>query len=537
MSLFEIKGKFLQPRPASDIKKCIALAETIPGADVDDGGCVSGNSDHAIAAVAKLDGLRPNRFNTIAEFGFHPERTNNRLPEFQDKGAGFTHDHIATGVLNNDDIGLGKTIETIAAMAILDPRAVKLVLCPAFLKTQWKSEIETWAPKFLEECPTKVAVLWPPSDARSKIPIDMSMVTWLIAFYLDAERAVDAIESRPYFLVIDEIHNVRGYRTQRLNAVTGATRFAAGRVGLTGSLLYNDAARLHPILDLISPGGWGNYSAFAVRYASGIQGTFGLTTGALSNEAELRERLSYCSFRRTREEVADQLPFEAKYQTLWIDAPSVKRGLGFAFRSQAGLISHVRAVAEAKILPLKEQIENDIAAGIPSITFTWMKEHAAAIAKAVGPAAFCVTGDIPAKHRLQLVDDYVRRCLSRDDWIRPLTPSLVCTMDSLGEGANLQWAKAVNLASLDYTPDKIRQALGRALRMGQLGTVPVRIFAVRGSVDEHYVSILRRKLTEQFKLDGREEKSKVDLFTALGGKETQRVLEAMYERFSKEERD
>jgi len=553
MSLFEVVGRFLEPREGASIEECVRLGKTVPGALVDEDTGVIEGVGHALATVAKLDGLY---FQNVPDIVVRAtEKAADKewgrvLPTYQRGAANFISAGISDGVLCNDDIGTGKTVETIAAMSILDPEAVRLVLCPALLRPQWKREIESWAPKFY--CPFRplnVAVLWPPSDRRSQTPIDMSTINWLVAYYLDAPRAVEACRGRPYFLIVDEIHNVRGYRTQRLESVTGATRFAMGRVGLTGSLLYNDAARLHPVLDLISPGAWGYYSRFAERYASGTRNALGfLTTGALSNEVELRERMRWCSFRRAKEDVRSQLPFETKFQTIWLDpSPKLARSAIDAWRSPAAMQAHIKEVAEEKAKLVVEQIRGDIHGGIPSVTFTWLRAQAEQIRDAIvnraydygaywgkGSPCACVHGEIPATKRLTVIDQHVKTCHSLN-----VPPTIVGTLGAIGEGINLQWAKVANLAALSFTPDELRQGFGRVARMGQTGTVTIRLFAMRRTIDEHYINVLTRKLKEQFKLDGRRETEKEQLFDALGNSEedTQKAMKAMYERFLKEEKD
>lgn len=495
------------------------LAERVPGAHVDEAGGVEGSA-HALEAVLRLAGQDSVTLDTVPRANTWPPF----VPGFQRWGADFMRAGAHTGVLNNDDVGLGKTVQTIAACSKLDPRWCKVVLCPAFLRSQWKSEVTRWVPKFQELVPN-VHVVWPRSDRRSKAK-PPPLVDWVLAFYLDVDRALEVVGDRPYVLVMDEIHNVRGYKTRRMDAVRTASTFAAARYGLTASLLYNDAARLHPILDLVSPGAWGNYYAFAKRYASATDGQYGLEVGALSNADELTERLKACSFRRVRQEVREQLPFDTVYQTVWLDPPpNANAGMLMAMKSLSGLASHLRMVSKAKLPAVLEQVQNDREAGLPSVTFTWLRDQATELA-AQTPGSMLVLGGQGPGQRLERIQDYVKKCEALKQ-----TPALFGTFDALGEGANLQWAKVVNLAALDYTPDKVKQAVGRAARMGQTGTVTVRVFGCKRTVDEHYVSVLQRKLQEQFKLDGRPEQDKVDLHDALQPRAIKDALASMYERY------
>lgn len=505
-------------------RQCFALADQIPGATTDEGANVTGPT-HALNAVLEAAGKPQEWKPRVME-----HRSKYKLPAFQQYGAGFTFANMDTGCVNNDDIGLGKTVQTIAAMTRLPPQVAKLVLCPGFLRSQWKSEVERWVPMMRgnKDVPD-VHVLWPASDRRSKVA-RIGNPEWVIAFYTDAERALEYVGKREYILIVDEAHNFRTLGTKRGDSVHVATLFASGRVGLTASLLYNDAAGMYPMLNLLSPGAWGSYWAFAKRYASATENQYGLELGELSHAEEFRKRLSLCSFRRTQDEVGGQLPFETRYQTIWLEAPPNKlAGLRGAMSGVAGMAAHHAALAEAKVTPVVEQVRSDREAGLGSITFTWLRDHSQKIAAQL-PDSCLVLGGADSGTRLDRIQQYVSKCR-----VRRVVPAVVGTLDALGEGANLQWAKTVNLASLDYTPDRIKQAVGRAARMGQTGTVQIRIFACKSTADEHYISILQRKLKEQFQLDGKKEKAKQDLYEALAPRAVKDALASMYERLLKEE--
>lgn len=518
----------LVPLSAKSAAKSVALANLIPGTQVDeDTGEVAG-APHALGALIKAADEALNVERSPLRGG---STWTSKLPEFQFWGHRFIASNLETGVLVNDDMGLGKTVQTIAAMSLADSKAVKVVLCPAFLRPQWRGEIEKWAPVFNSGGST--AIVWPKASVKSKVKMTPGMYDWVIAYYLDYERAIDLVGDRPYYLVVDEIHNIRGYGTKRLESVGALTTFSAGRVGLTGSKLYNDGRGMYPMLNLVQPGAWGWFGSFASRYCSGFQDEWGgWKTGKLSNVDELRYRMEMMSYRRTRAEVAQQLPFDTKYQTLWLDAPpGAAAGLKAAWQGGlAGMSEHLRRVNSVKTPAVIEQVNSDNSAGIPSLTVTWLREHAQELAASI-TGSMLVMGGADSTKRLDRITEYVKKCQALKQ-----TPCLVATMDSIGEGANLQWAKAVNVAALDYTPDKLRQVIARAARMGQTGEVLVRIFGVRGTIDEHYMRVLKEKLTEQFRLEGKREADKGALFDALGTKAVKDALKEMYERMVKEEK-
>lgn len=524
------------------LPKAIEIANKVPGARVDTrNGYVTGPLHHMLACL-RLAGQPIDDRVGIEDSSGVVEFEGVKLPDFQSRGAAFTASRLLRGVQNNDDVGLGKTVQTIAALSTYESKDfARVILCPAFLRSQWKGEIEKWGALFDGGRPQSVHVVWPPSDKRSKKPVE-GTPKWIVAFYLDAQRAkeVARIGGRRYILVMDEAHNLRGFGTNRAKAIHDASLWATGRISLTASPLYNTPDRLWPILDYTSPGDWGGYWAFAKRYAGAEENPHGgLLIGKITNVDELRLRLATMSFRRTKEEVWDQLPFDVKYQTIWLDPPGghigqMKAALADIAHPGKGLGAtaiHMRQVAMAKVDPVVQTIMSDREAGSGSITFTWLRDHAAAIAAAVPDSMLVLGGEAPGQ-RLDRIAAYLGKCK-----IRRVAPALVGTLGALGEGANLQFARSVNLAALDYTPDILHQAVGRAARMGQTGTVSVRLFACKQTIDEHIVGIVVDKLREQMRLAGKKEKAKVDMENALTPTATKEALRAIYERALKEERE
>lgn len=502
----------------------LEAAKVVPGVRMEGPFGLDG-ADHAVAAgMALVKGV------TMPEFRFVPrpvkvgDDVGLDLPEYQRWGRDFIRESQLSGVLVRDDVGLGKTVQTCRALRGNDP--VKIVLCPAFLRTQWAAEITRWT--------GEQAYIWKPASMRRKKdqPFDFIRHRWVVAYYSEVQSIIDVLGYTNYTLVIDEIHNLRGLKTERAQTLQGAANFATGRVGLTASLLINDGPKMFSILNLIQPGSFGTYFDFTARYCGGRRGQCGWEVSKELHEAEeLRKRLTYFSFRRVREDVAEQLPFSTRFQTLRVDVAPDLRGpmLMSVSKNPAGMASYLSRLALAKVDAVAEAVNNDVMAGVPSITFTYLREQAEQLASRL-PGSLCLHGEVPASMRLAKMNEWLAKCR-----VTGAIPTLFTTLDAMGEGANLQWAKQVNFAALDYTPDRLRQAVGRVARMGQTGEVGVRIFVANRTADEHYVELLVKKLKENFRLDGRQEQGKLDLESALTPKATAAAMAALFERFRKAE--
>jgi hypothetical protein len=286
--------------------------------------------------------------------------------------------------------------------------------------------------------------------------------------------------------------------------------FSIGAITLTASELFNKSKGLYQLLNLTSPGEWGSADEWAVRYANGRRGDFGLEWGELGNLKELNSRRSFYRFRRIRQDVADQLPFDTKYQTVWLEPPPGNlRLLGDAAKS--GMVSkeYMAKLNDFKLPIVAESIKSDIGANLPGITFTWTREQAELLGSMI-PGCMVAHGQDGRKDRIDEVHRYFNRAKQFG-----YVPQLICTIDSLGVGGNLQMFRVINLASLHYTAELIRQGIGRVARFGQEFDVLIRVFACRYSPDEHMISTDLFKLAEAQKLDGRPEADKAKLAEAL----------------------
>lgn len=537
------------------IDRCIQVGSKIPGLRHEGEGMFVGPLP-ALASCLELAGQPVPGFMRHESWtgAVHiPESSANLtwMPAYQQQAAAFVADHLPTGVMINDDVGLGKTFEAIAGLYLADWQAykhmpsnvVKVVLCPASLKRQWASEIEKWFELHAEAqakstlkgthtwYPPKIHVIYPKSDKRSRIECPPD-VEWVIGHYTDADRIInDILPGKSYYCVIDEAHNLQNYQANRTEQVMMLRTFALGAITLTASELFNKAKGLYQLLNLTSPGHWGSPEDWAIRYANGRRGDFGLEWGELGNVGELNARRDFYRFRRVRQDVGDQLPFDTKYQTIWLEPPPGNlRLLGDAARSGMVNKDYMSKLNDFKLPIVAESIISDIGAGIPGITFTWTRDQAERLG-AIVHGSMVAHGEDGRKDRIEEVHKYFNRAKQLGQ-----VPQLICTIDSLGIGGNLQMFRVINLASLHYTVELIRQGVGRVARFGQQSDVGVRVFACRYTPDEHMISADLFKLAESGKIDGRAEDDKRKLTQALAGDPKKKLME-IFQRYQKQEQE
>lgn len=507
-SLFRWSGQALLPLRAALTLDERRKVRSIPGAQVDEATGETFGAEHTLATVAEVFGAQgaPRRKGA----GVRPV-TNAGLSPYQDWGVAQLERSMKEGSLCHDDVGVGKTPQAIAALAGLP--LVKLVLCPGFLRSQWAAEIKRWTKTFrgVEE---HVHIVKPVSLVRkSDEPLTPAAGSWVVAFYREATRALDAISvhhAQPYALIVDEAHNLRSLGTIQTREVKDAATFASARVGLTGDALVNDIPHLYPVLDIIQPGGFGSYYDFIKRYCGAVPDDYShLKTMEPTHQDELRRRLDHFSYRRTWDDIpASERPFNTMMQTVWVPVREGHRALRSILVKGIGVMQYAESLAEAKMEAVSDAVLNDLRAGIPSVTFALTRAHARQLSHVV--KGLYVSSDIPNATRLEYIARYVRECA-----LKKKPPQVFATYGSIGEGANLQWAKVVNFAALPFGSDVIRQAFARAARRGNSGVITARFFVAKRTADEGLVELIQKKLKMQLTLVGKEESAKVDLISAL----------------------
>ena len=136
------------------------------------------------------------------------------------------------GGLLADEMGLGKTLQLIS-MLIANPKPLNLIVCPASLVTQWKTEINKFAPSMK---------VWTKYDDSMDLKEDQNII---IVSY-NKMNQINILRILEYDRVIcDEAHYFRNKKSKtfkNLDAVRSNVRWA-----LTGTRIQNYKADLQSI--------------------------------------------------------------------------------------------------------------------------------------------------------------------------------------------------------------------------------------------------------------------------------------------------
>ena len=246
----------------------------------------------AVAALAADEGVEPRAV---------PADVRATLRGYQTDGFAwlvFLREHGLGGILA-DDMGLGKTLQAIALIA--ESRATTqepfLVVAPASVVHNWASECAAFAPSLRVSVITETAARRALSLADAVGDADV-VVTSYTLFRLE----FDAYEELTWSgLLLDEAQFVKNRHSQ---AHMCARRLPAPfKLAITGTPLENNLMELWSLLSITAPGLFPSPQRFAEYYQKPIE-----TEADADRLAQLRRRIRPFMLRRTKQEVATDLP-------------------------------------------------------------------------------------------------------------------------------------------------------------------------------------------------------------------------------------
>jgi SNF2 family DNA or RNA helicase len=371
-----------------------------------------------------------------------------------------------------DDMGLGKSAQALVAAKALNQKT--LIVCYSYAKGVWApdGEIKKW-------WGVDAVIL---SGVKDRAPIDAKVV--LVNYDILHAWLPEILAWGPQVLIVDEAQALIGEESRRSKAVRSAGQNCSYRWYLTGTPMPNRVRDLFPILDSLCPGRFGrNFFEFGMRYCNGhkveIQ-KIGKTVydfmGA-SHEAELQRRLKWLMLRRTKADVALELPTKTR-QIIWVDLPRSKKGRsGWGpDASQATIRAVLDRTADAK-LPQGLDIVLGHAERGRVVVFCWRREVAAWVAesaRANGVEAELVYGGLLPERRKK----YIARASTQERGL------LAVTIDSCATAVDFSWAHVGVVLELSHEPHKLLQAESRLHRFGAKHPILIQYICARGSADE-----------------------------------------------------
>lgn len=201
---------------------------------------------------------------TVEENDFEiPKEVKIKLRSYQETGFRWIKTLCRNGFggILADDMGLGKTLQVITFLVseILEKKERKkkrtLIVTPASLVYNWKSEIERFAPGL-----TVCTVTGTAAERRKKIH-NLGECEIAVTSYELLKRDLESYREMEFFCeVLDEAQFIKNHATHAARAVREI--HSEFRLALTGTPVENRLSELWSIFDYLMPGFLGSYRKF-----------------------------------------------------------------------------------------------------------------------------------------------------------------------------------------------------------------------------------------------------------------------------------
>lgn len=199
-------------------------------------------------------------------------------------------------------MGAGKTVTTIAAVERLfelDEIDQCLVVVPASLKYQWQREIA----KFTD---SRSVVIDGQPKAREKAWRSLMSVRYVIVNPETLARDLEHLARlNIQAIVVDEATIIKSRVSKRSKLIKKLGRKSQYRFALTGQPIENRPEELFSIMEFVDPSVLGRFDLFDRTFI--VRDHFGKPT-RYRNLNVLHESMQGCMIRKTRDDIADQLP-------------------------------------------------------------------------------------------------------------------------------------------------------------------------------------------------------------------------------------
>lgn len=413
----------------------------------------------------------------------------------------FLRTNPANGVYNASVRGTGKSAMTVGVINQLKPD-VTLIICPAIVKLNWQDELKTW---LNYEGSFSIWVI----NKSAEIKNQKGLSTFTIINYELARipKVAKWISEQPIdLLVLDECHKVAKTKAKTtkevLRTIWPKTKY---RICLSGTPFTHSILDCYTIFSRLNPSAFPDYFKFADTYAFREITPWGPQYYGLKNHEKLKSIIRKSFFLRyTKEEMAEEIPPVQWCKVLLGSEYAVKETTEDIENYQQYLKLLEDAIGKGKALPfppkhlqtkrreqglnklpfiiefVKELLENNEPTIVGFVYLECLHKFVSAF-KENNPSV--IYGSISSDDRYKEIKKFQEG----------ETNLFIGQIHAMNTGINLQKAKNVLLAELDYSPAIIDQFIGRSDRIGRTTSVNAYYFVTEGTLEEDIVRVVLSK--------------------------------------------
>lgn len=412
-----------------------------------------------------------------------------------------------------DDTGLGKTIQIIGLINLLQPKSVGLVV-PAIAKINWERELKKWLVRPYSIFFADTTAPWATEGITISTIASLKM-------HGEFEKKKDSIGRRRYkatlantlpesldLLVLDEAHLLSNAQSRQSKFFFKFAKRAKQVILLTGTPLRNRNYDTYPMVSFLWPDIFGNWKWYCQEFCGANISLYGYFNTQDSTNTERLRGLMYQAgmIRRKKTEVLPNLPPKTWKITVLepdgatkgfikreTDLDNELRSLGGKIGGKSGIlvsdIARVRQSIGLKKVEVMSESILDAATNEKIIVYAHYHSVIDKLQEKLGNIAITLTGDMSQNKRQAAIDRF------QTD---PTCRIIIVSIKAATVAISLTAAGHIFVLELDWAPDTIEQAIGRADRPGQENSRLLIEFVVfDNSYDAHMAEVVAAKAENQ----------------------------------------
>ncbi|CAD8096584.1 unnamed protein product [Paramecium sonneborni] len=415
-------------------------------------------------------------------------------------------------ILIADDMGVGKTVQSLALASMYRQNWPLLIMCPSPLRLNWQDEIIHW----LKIHKIDIQII---NCGKEGVRMNAKIV--IVSYDICAKIKDNLVSMKFQICIADECHYLKSSQTIRSQACVPILRQCKQTILLTGTPALAKPKDLFNLLNIIRPDIFSNFKEFGYRYCDPKLSRFtkGIDFDGASNLRELHFLLTnYIMIRRLKKDVLSQLP-EKRRVKVRIPGDSSQVKQIWALLHQLGNMDIQQLInkdsifqeqqkdqndqlvtvntilqkcyiltGQAKIKAIKDYINTLFENNIKFLFFAHHKDVLDAVQE------YCIQneiqfiridGNVGIEQRHQNVQTF-----QNDDEIR----IAILSITSANYGITLTAASTIVFGEMHWTPAIMMQAEDRAHRIGQAQCVDCHYLIGDGTLDDHIYNKIENKI-------------------------------------------
>lgn len=409
--------------------------------------------------------------------------------------------------INAASMGLGKSVQALAAMYALRATEGDVIFCPGYLRSNWLQEVRRWCG---DDYPVTVIKPCTKNKREETIRTFLMGKGLKIISYDMAANFFEALKYRArgrfYFntVICDESHFLKERKTKRYQMLANTIIKARHCFLLTGTPTPNRNRELYSQLRLVNSEIYDNYNTFAKRYCNGHLDNFGrFDDRGSSCNRELSFALSKMVIRLRREDYLQDLPHIVREKLILSPqtTPTLFNKQMSQFNKLLGLVDEdptvsfklqtlastmFRETAVIKQDPVLQYLQSYVAGNTEKTIFFCVHHNMIDAVRTLNldNDLIVISGQTPMDKRTQLIDEF----LSPEG---PLYALL--TIGSCSTGLNLVPISRMIFLELTWSPSELAQAECRINRIGGSKHLSYTYLVCENTLDERVFDQLKKK--------------------------------------------